>query len=163
MPIYEFYCHSCHTIYNFYSKKINTQKVPDCPKCDHIKLSRQLSTFSITKKTETNDTDDIPMDETKLDNAMRLLAHEVETIDDNNPRQAAGLMQKLSDITGMPLNKSMKEAIDRMASGEDPEKVEADLGELLDAEEPFVLPEKKICKNDIFNHPPKIDDTLYDL
>ncbi len=33
MPIYEFYCEQCHTIYNFFSRKINLEKIPDCPKC----------------------------------------------------------------------------------------------------------------------------------
>jgi len=163
MPIYEFYCHSCHTIFNFFSKTINTTKIPDCPKCNNIKLSRQLSTFTIAKKNKSTDSDDIPIDENKLDKAMTMLAQEVETIDDNNPKQAASLMQKLSDMTGMPLNKSMKEAIERMASGEDPQKVEAEMGEVLDNEEPFALPEKKIIKNEMFRRPPKIDHALYDL
>ncbi len=94
---------------------------------------------------------------------MNMLAQEVELMDDNNPQQAAGLMQKLSDMTGMPLNKAMKEALERMASGEPPEKVEADMGELLDVEDPFALPEKKSLKNGMFRQPPRMDDTLYDL
>ena len=33
MPIYEFYCASCHTVFNFLSKRINTDGTPACPKC----------------------------------------------------------------------------------------------------------------------------------
>ncbi|XCN71926.1 MAG: FmdB family zinc ribbon protein [Candidatus Electrothrix aestuarii] len=33
MPIYEFYCQDCNTIFNFFSSRINTEKRPDCPKC----------------------------------------------------------------------------------------------------------------------------------
>ncbi|KPA11957.1 cytochrome C [Candidatus Magnetomorum sp. HK-1] len=163
MPIYEFYCKTCNTVYNFFSKTINTSKIPDCPNCNHVKLVRQLSCFSIAKNSENNDANDIPIDEAKIDNAMQRLAQEVESIDDNNPKQAAGLMQKLSDMTGMSLNKNMKEAIQRMVSGEDPEKVEADMGDILNTEEPFEFPEKKSNKNNTFVQPPRIDEKLYDL
>ena len=33
MPIYEFYCRKCNTIYNFFSRSVNTEKIPFCPKC----------------------------------------------------------------------------------------------------------------------------------
>jgi len=163
MPIYEFYCNDCHTVYRFFSKTINTTTIPHCPKCENIQLHRQLSTFSISKNTQENDTDDIPIDESKMDRAMSMLAHEVEAIDDNDPKQAAGLMQKMSDLTGMPLNKSMKEAIERMASGEDPDKVEADMGDILENEEPFELPSKKCLVNNKRQQAPRVDETLYDL
>jgi hypothetical protein len=29
MPIYEFYCEDCHTIFNFFSKNVNTTKKPN--------------------------------------------------------------------------------------------------------------------------------------
>ena len=31
MPIYEFYCAKCNTIYNFFSRTANTDKIPTCP------------------------------------------------------------------------------------------------------------------------------------
>ena len=46
MPIYEFYCLRCNTIYNFFSKVVNTDKVPKCPSCKTIKLKRQMSVFA---------------------------------------------------------------------------------------------------------------------
>jgi putative FmdB family regulatory protein len=162
MPIYEFYCNDCHTVYRFFSKTINTTKIPHCPECENVKLVRQLSTFSISKNLQEADTDDIPFDENKMDRAMNLLSQEVDAIDDNDPKQAAGLMQKMSDMTGMPLNKSMKEAIERMAAGEDPDKVEADMGDILENEEPFELPSKRLIKTSFLKQP-RIDENLYDL
>ncbi|MGD2029649.1 MAG: zinc ribbon domain-containing protein, partial [Desulfobacterales bacterium] len=41
MPIYEFYCRDCNTIFNFFSKTINTTKKPKCPKCKTKTLTRQ--------------------------------------------------------------------------------------------------------------------------
>jgi putative FmdB family regulatory protein len=162
MPIYEFYCNDCHTIYRFFSKKINTTKIPNCPECKNTKLSRQLSTFAISKNLQESDTDDIPFDESKMDRAMNLLSQEIDAIDDNDPKQAAGLMQRMSNLTGMPLNKNMKEAIERMAAGEDPDKVEADMGDLLENEEPFELPSKRLIQTNYLKQP-RIDEKLYDL
>ena len=65
MPIYEFYCKDCNTIFNFFSKTINTNKKPKCPKCKTSTLSRQMSAFAFTDKaTEDSDIDDLPFDET---------------------------------------------------------------------------------------------------
>ena len=52
-------------------------------------------------------------------------------IDENDPRQAANVMRKLFDATGMPLGGGMQEALKRMESGEDPEKIEEDMGDVL--------------------------------
>jgi putative FmdB family regulatory protein len=46
MPIYEFYCKRCNTVYNFFSKTVNTSKNPLCPKCKRAKLVRQMSVFA---------------------------------------------------------------------------------------------------------------------
>ncbi|MDH3798752.1 MAG: zinc ribbon domain-containing protein, partial [Desulfobacterales bacterium] len=43
MPIYEFYCEDCNTIFNFFSKSVNTTKTPKCPNCKKKRLSRQMS------------------------------------------------------------------------------------------------------------------------
>ncbi|MCP4369614.1 MAG: hypothetical protein GY797_16110 [Deltaproteobacteria bacterium] len=42
MPIYEFYCADCHTIYNFFSLKINTETVPKCPRCENPDLKHRF-------------------------------------------------------------------------------------------------------------------------
>jgi putative FmdB family regulatory protein len=56
MPIYEFYCNDCNTIFNFFSKTVNTSKKPKCPKCKAKTLSRQMSAFAFTgKATEDSD------------------------------------------------------------------------------------------------------------
>ena len=81
MPIYEFFCHDCNTIFNFFSRKVNTTKTPRCPKCKN-KLSRQVSQFAFTGKAkETGDMDDLPIDESKMEQAMSMLAKEAEGLD----------------------------------------------------------------------------------
>ena len=164
MPIYEFYCSDCNTIFNFFSRTVNTNKKPKCPKCRTKTLSRQVSLFSFTGKAkEDSDIEDLPFDESKMEQAMKMLAGEADKIDEEDPRQAANLMRKLSDMTGLKLGQGMEEALSRMEGGEDPEKLEAEMGDLLEEEEPFILPGKK-GKNVKAKRPaPLRDETLYDL
>ncbi len=164
MPIYEFYCDACNTIYNFFSRTINTTKTPKCPKCKVHTLQRQMSAFAIAGRAKEDDgMEDLPFDETKMEQAMNMLAGEAERIDEDNPRQAADLMRKLSDMTGMKLGDGMQEALSRMERGEDPDKIEAEMGDLLENEDPFTLPDKKSIGKTSDRPSPSRDETLYDL
>lgn len=163
MPIYEFYCDDCHTIFNFFSRTINTTKKPRCPKCKIRTLTREVSLFAIGGRAKEDDAlDDLPIDESKMEQAMQVLAREADHIDENDPRQAAKLMQKLTDMTGLELGPGMQEALQRMKDGQDPDEIEAQMGDLLEDEEPFLLPTKK-GKSARRRLPPKRDETLYDL
>ena len=161
MPIYEFYCSDCNTLFNFFSKTINTTKQPACPKCRKRKLERQVSAFAMTGKAKEGGGDDLPFDEAKMEKAVTALASQAENIKEDDPRQAAQLMRKFSSMTGMELGKGMTEALNRMESGEDPDKVEKEMGDLLEKEDPFVMPEKKGAKGHV--SAPTRDETLYEL
>jgi len=162
VPIYEFYCAECHMIFNFFSKSINTKKTPDCPKCGKIKLDRRMSVFSTPRYN--GDDEGLPwpdLDESKVEKAMGLLEKEMGQMDENDPRQTADLMRKLSDMTGLNLGSGMEEALQRMEAGEDPEKIEADMGDVLEADDLFTL--KKNLIKESKKLPPRVDETLYDL
>jgi putative FmdB family regulatory protein len=164
MPIYEFYCEDCHMIFSFFSKTVNTSKKPTCPKCQARPLSRQVSVFAVTGKAkEPGDMEDLPIDESKMEQAMQMLAGEAEKMDEDDPKQAANLMRKLTDMTGMELGPGMTEALHRMEKGEDPEKIESEMGDLLEGEEPFIMPGKKGETPTRKQLEPLRDDTLYDL
>ena len=161
MPIYEFYCKRCNIIFNFYSRSINTTKQPTCPKCREIKLKRFLSSFSVLREgPEGNIEEPLPFDEQRMEKAIGMLAKEAENINEDDPKQAANLMRRLSEMAGLNMGGGIKEAIERMAAGEDPEKVEEEMGDILD-QDPFILPEKKVAREK-FETPFK-DETLYEL
>jgi putative FmdB family regulatory protein len=161
MPVYEFYCENCNTIYNFFSKFVNTEKVPFCPKCKTIKLKRQMSIFStISMKDEEND-DMLPVNNAKMEEVMGLLAGEAEKIDEHDPRQAAMLMRKLSAAAGLKLGSGMEEALGRMEAGEDIDKIEKEMGDLLHDEDLFVLNRK--VKGKVRWPSPQVDEKLYEL
>lgn len=168
MPIYEFYCPDCHTIYNFYSRRINTEKVPACPAAGGgHRLERQVSLFSISKGRKEDDGGDDMLDgidESRLEQAMMAMSGEMENIDENDPRQAARMMRRLFDSTGLKLSGGMEEAISRMEAGEDAEQIEAEMGDLLEEEEPFAVKPRRLL-DDLRRRylPPRVDETLYEL
>jgi len=164
MPVYEFYCERCNTIYNFFSRKVNTEKVPDCPRCGDVKLSRRMSLFaSVSGRKESGATNaGMPdVDETRMEKAMNMLADEAGRINEDDPRQAAALMRKLSDAAGISMGAGMEEALRRLEKGEDPETIEKEMGDLLEGEEPFVTGEKG--KRGGKKPPPRVDETVYEL
>ncbi|APF19144.1 regulatory protein, FmdB family [Caldithrix abyssi DSM 13497] len=164
MPIYEFYCHRCNTIYKFLSRTINTEKIPNCPKCETVKLERRVSTFAtISSLNNDSEGDDefAGIDEKRMERVLESLAHEAEHIDENNPRQLASLMRKFAKEAGINFGEGMEEAIRRMEKGEDPEQIEEELGDAIENEDPFLLKNFRHIKGQKAR--PKIDDHLYDL
>lgn len=163
MPIYEFYCSRCNTLYSFLSKSVNTTKRPSCPRCKKPKLERQVSAFALTGGAKEDDgPDDLPFDESKMERAITELAGDAENISEDDPRQAARLMRKFSQMTGMEFGEGMEEAIGRMESGEDPEKIEAEMGDIMENEDPFVLPGTK-GGGKTRREPPRRDGALYEM
>lgn len=163
MPIYEFYCERCNTLFNFFSRSINTTKRPLCPRCKKSTLDRRMSAFAVTGRAKEGDPlDDLPVDENQMERAMQVLAGEAERINEDDPRQAADLMRKLTHMTGLELGAGMEEALRRMEMGEDPEQIEAEMGDLLESEDPFQLAAKKGARGGR-RAAPKRDETLYDL
>jgi len=64
--------------------------------------------------------------------AMGELEHDMEHLDENNPRHMAHMMKKMKDaLPPGTLPKEMDIAIKRLEKGEDPEKIEADMGDVL--------------------------------
>lgn len=163
MPIYEFYCRKCNTIYNFFSKSVNTDKTPFCPKCKKMSLTRQMSVFAAITGGAREDAGNDPlagMDESKMERAMMQFAAEAEKMKEDDPRAAANLMRKFSDATGMKLGDGFQEALKRLEAGEDPDIIDEEMGDILSAEDPFG--EKKSGKKTAMRKPRK-DETLYDL
>lgn len=162
MPIYEFYCSACHTIFSFLSRTINTEKRPSCPRCSRPNLERRVSLFAVTGQAkEDKGGDDLPLDESRMEKAMESLAGEMGNINEDDPRQAAQLMRKLSDMTGLQYGQGMQEALTRMEAGEDPEKIEQEMGGALENEDPFITPEKRARVRGAST--PLRDENLYDL
>jgi putative FmdB family regulatory protein len=144
MPIYEFACPQCRKIYSFLSKRMNPDRLPTCPKCGHKKLSKQVSRFAMSHGLKESAApmegdpalrDGPPMpdlDDPRVERAMMEMERDMEHLDESNPKHMAHLMKKMKNL--MPpgsLPKELDVAIKRLEAGEDPEKIEADMGDVL--------------------------------
>ena len=170
MPVYEYYCGECHVIYSFRAGFDDGARKPKCPDCGTRKLKKQISLFAISKGRGEEDGDnEFPdLDEAAMEKAMMALESEANGLDEENPKAMAKFMRKLYESTGLKLGGGMEEAIRRMESGEDPDKIEAEMGDALDDEDMlfaggpagqrFNL--KEVRKKLV---PPRVDETLYDL
>jgi hypothetical protein len=67
---------------------------------------------------------------------MESMAGEMEGIDENDPRQGARFMRRMFEAAGLPVAGGMEEALRRMEAGEDPDKIEAEMGDVFE-EDPF--------------------------
>ena len=140
MPIYEFACPKCRRIFNFLSKRLNPDRLPICPRCGNKKMLKQMSRFAMTKglkepAAKSDDAGEEPMpdmDDPRVMRAMSELERDMEHLDENNPKHMAHMMRKMKDLMppGM-VPKELDVAIKRLEAGEDPEKIEEDMGDLL--------------------------------
>ena len=133
MPIYEFYCHDCNVIFNFFSSRIDTTTRSDCPKCGREKLERQVSKFATIRSLDSQDGEDplAGLDEAKMERAFETLMKEADGINEDDPRQMASLMRKFTSQTGINFGDAMEEAISRMEAGEEPDQIEQEMGDML--------------------------------
>lgn len=141
MPIYEYACPKCRVIFNFLSKRLNPDRPPVCPRCGGKKMVKQMSRFAMSRglkepaaKAEGEGAEPgMPdLDDSRMERAMMELERDMEHLDENNPRHMAHMMRKMKDL--MPpgtVPKELDVAIKRLEAGEDPEKIEADMGDVL--------------------------------
>ncbi|SPE58729.1 Regulatory protein, FmdB family [Verrucomicrobia bacterium] len=141
MPIYEYACPKCRVIFNFLSKKVSPEHLPVCPKCGNKKMTKQVSRFAMSRKLKepaakgAADAEGPPMpdfDDPRVERAMMEMERDMEHLDENNPKHMAHMMRKMKDL--MPAGTVPKEldiAIKRLEAGEDPEKIEEDMGDVL--------------------------------
>lgn len=162
MPIYEFFCKKCNTVFKFYSRTIDTTTIPKCPKCKRTKLERMFSSFATPGKSGKGDDAAPDIDASKLESALSLLERDAEGVDADDPKQAADFMRKLTDAAGISMGEGMEEALARMERGEDPDKIEAEMGQLLE-QDSFEFGSKKKKGRKKTDDKPEIDETLYEL
>ena len=139
MPIYEFYCPDNNTVYSFLAKSLAYgDKTPRCPADPSFRMQKRVSGFAFIGRAK-EPSADAPMedlDDAKMERVMAELERDMAGFDEDNPdpRQMAHLMRKMSDLTGEKLPAEMEEMVRRLEAGEDPEALEEEYGDALDAD-----------------------------
>lgn len=167
MPVYEFYCGDCHAIFNFLARQVNTERRPACPRCGRPELERQVSRFAISKNRPEPAGEGLPegLNEEKMEQAMMALAGEMEGVDEDDPRAMARFMRRFTEMTGVNLGDEAQEAMRRLEAGEDPEQIEAEMGDLFADDDNLdgLFGVEKMAKLKKRLAPPEHDDTLYTM
>jgi hypothetical protein len=135
MPIYEFYCPDNNKIYQFLARTLSLGgKVPRCPENAAYKLQKRVSRFAFVKGLKEDAGNDplANIDDAKMEALMAEMERDMGGMDEANPdpRQLGHLMRKMTDVMGDKVPAEMREMIRRLESGEDPEKLEAEFGDL---------------------------------
>lgn len=140
MPIYEYACDTCRTVFQFWITASKRQKRPSCPRCGRRGLSRVPSAFAVARGggrsdsesgdgADTGGPDDLSPSQQR---EMERLLQRAGSLDEGDPRQLASFMRRMGEVTGVEMDGQMEEAIRRLEAGEDPERVEEEMGDLLD-------------------------------
>jgi putative FmdB family regulatory protein len=137
MPIYEFYCPDCHTVFSFFSSTIDTAASPDCPRCGRKGLGRRPSRFAALKGGAKTDESEEPspfgdLDDERMERAMASMADEMGGMGEGDgpedPRALARMLRKFGDAAGLAAGPRMEEMLRRLEAGEDPDALEEEMG-----------------------------------
>ncbi|HPR21192.1 MAG TPA: zinc ribbon domain-containing protein [Candidatus Sabulitectum sp.] len=116
MPIYEYLCDDCNTIFQFLMRGDRKEGELECPKCGRGGLKRVMSSFSTTSSKGGGSDED--------------MAADLADIDENDPRSMARAVRRMADEMGEDLGPELEHALNRLEAGEDPEKIEQELEEM---------------------------------
>ncbi len=134
MPIYEYRCAHCGKRESKFWRSLSA--VDDgkltCSTCGSKKMSRLVSKVRVLRGGADNDSGSGAGENGDLDPA---LMREMEGLDESDPRALGRFMRKMAAEAGESLGPEFDEVVGRLEKGEDPDKIERDMGEMLGAPE----------------------------
>lgn len=164
MPIYEFYCPDNHRLYQFLARHPSQRgRVPLCPDNPAFRMQKQVSRFAVLGRAREGENDPLAgLDEAGLEAVMEDLAGEMDSLDEANPdpRRLGHCLRRLTDAMGDKTPPLLREAVRRLEAGEDPEKLEAELGGETEGDELLLADVRRLVRQ---ARGPERDPKLYDL
>ena len=145
MPLYEFYCQPCHTIFTFRSPRVDTVTLPPCPVCG-ARLRREVSAFAaIVRGAAAPDTAADGDAAVRMDEVLERMGERIQSLDDEDadPREAVKVMKEMAAAGGLTFNAEVCEALARIEAGEDPEKIDEEFKEVFESDNPFAEAESE--------------------
>jgi putative FmdB family regulatory protein len=117
MPTYEYFCEGCKKRVSLFFLSIRQaqEQPPRCPSCEGSKLNRLVSRFQTVRSSRAGEAGG------DLDSA------DVSDLESGDPKALARWMRRMSEETGEPVQPEMEGILDRLESGEDPEKIGSEL------------------------------------
>jgi putative FmdB family regulatory protein len=119
MPIYEYDCPDCRRRVSLFFRTFAEadEAAATCPVCRGANLRRRISRVTVLRaeSSRLDDLADAPM---------------MAGLENEDPRAIAGMMRKMSDEMGEPLDPEMHEVVQRLERGESPESIEQSMPDL---------------------------------
>lgn len=123
MPLYEYRCKHCHKRFSRLLPTYAAAAVfkPQCPFCGSQDIQRLISRVhnlrGATAESEDGLSDDLMAD-----------------FNENDPRSLGKMMRRMSEESGEDLDPELKEVVQRLEKGQDPEQIEREMPDLADAD-----------------------------
>ena len=119
MPIYEYDCLECKRHVSLFFRTVSAARATEtrCPRCGSARLQRRVSRVAVLRP-ETSRLDDFADESGAAGRAG-----------ERRPAAMAGLMRKMSEEMGEPLDAETNEMVSRLEAGESPEAIDAALAE----------------------------------
>jgi putative FmdB family regulatory protein len=170
MPIYEFFCPDCFTVFSFFSPTTTPAARPACPKCGRADLERRPSRFATPRNAGGGDSEGdeelFPgLDDAKMEGAFESLAREMEGLDESaesDPRTMARMLRRFSEATGLEPGPKILDMLARLDRGEDPEALDEEMGDEGDDDLADLFRRKGEALRRRLARP-RVDETLYFL
>ena len=120
MPIYEYRCQECNRRVTVFWRSFSEAETGNatCPHCQGTRLARLVSRVRVVRS-----------EESRLDNMSDF--GDLPDIDENDPKAMGHWMRKMSAEIGEDLGPEFDEVVGRLEAGEDPEKIEESMPDLL--------------------------------
>lgn len=115
MPVYEYLCLECNRQFSRFFWRISDAEGAKC-RCGSDNLEQLISKVAMHRS-----------EESRLDSLAD--PSKWGDIDENDPKSMARMMKKLGGEMGEDLGPEFDEMVDRLEAGEDPESIEASMGE----------------------------------
>ena len=141
MPIYEYYSPDTHKIYSFFAKSTRYKDIlPPCPDGQEHKMEKMVSSFAFVGSTDKAEkanqgdgNNDPDLEDPRMMQAMGEMEKAIAGMDEDSPdpKVMGQMMRKMADITGEKMDEGMNEMIAKLEEGQDPEALEAEMGDLL--------------------------------
>ena len=124
MPIYEYRCQECRRKVAVFYRSLSAVNHASarCDRCGSAKLSRVVSKVRVMRGADDSLGPAGDVDESLL--------NDMGGLDENDPRSLGRFMRKMAGETGEDLGPELNEVIGRLEKGEDPDKIERDMGDV---------------------------------